>query len=192
MNPNRKRIVEITTTGLFIAIIFVMTFVPNLGYITVGTISITTIHIPVIIGSALLGPLGGLVLGFTWGITSLLKVYTTAVSPIELALFSNPLISVVPRVLVGLFVAYLSIGLKKFVKRDYQRDALTAVLGTISNTILVLSAISIFSAGTLFPQNKTVITIVLTIVGVNGVIEIVAAMFIIPVLLSRLRKVQHQ
>jgi hypothetical protein len=35
MNPNRKRIVEITTMGLFIAIIFVMTFVPNIGYIQV-------------------------------------------------------------------------------------------------------------------------------------------------------------
>ncbi len=189
MNPNRKRIVEITTTGLFIAIIVVMTFVPNLGYITIGTLSITTIHVPVIIGSALLGPIGGLILGFTWGLTSFIKVFVAAVSPIELALFSNPLISILPRILVGLLVALAAGGLTKLLKKDYPRDIAIAVLGTVLNTTFVLGAIGIFAGGTLFPQDQTLTTILKFIIGTNGLVEIGVAVLLVPVILSRLRKV---
>ncbi|HET6784521.1 MAG TPA: ECF transporter S component, partial [Erysipelotrichaceae bacterium] len=63
----RQSIQRITRLGILIAIIVLMTFVPNIGYIQTGLLSITTIHIPVIVGSALLGPIGGLVLGTTWG-----------------------------------------------------------------------------------------------------------------------------
>ena len=191
MNPNRKRIVEITTLGLFIAIIFVMTFVPNIGYIQVNILTITTIHIPVIIGSVFLGPLGGLVLGLTWGITSWLKVLTSAVSPLEKALFLNPLISIVPRVLVGLAVSYGAIALNKFVKKEPIKDIVLAILGPAANTILVLGAITLFAGGTAFPQNETLTRIIATLISTNGIVEIVASVLLVPIILRRLRKIRN-
>ncbi|MGB7595913.1 MAG: ECF transporter S component [Erysipelotrichaceae bacterium] len=191
MNPNRKRIVEITTLGLFIAIIFVMTFVPNIGYIQVNILTITTIHIPVIIGSVFLGPLGGLVLGLTWGVTSWLKVLTSVVSPLEKALFLNPLISIVPRVLVGLAVSYAYLALKKFIKKEPVRDIVVAVIGPAANTILVLGAITLFAGGTAFPQNETLTRIIATLISTNGIVEIVASVLLVPIILRRLRKIRN-
>ena len=191
MNPNRKRIVEITTMGLFIAIIFVMTFVPNIGYIQVNVLTITTIHIPVIIGSVFLGPLGGFVLGLTWGVTSWLKVLTSVVSPLEKALFLNPLISILPRIMVGLAVSYGAIVLPKLVKKEPVRDIILSVLGPAANTILVLGAITLFAGGTAFPQNETLAKIIAYLISTNGIVEIIASVLLVPIILRRLRKIRN-
>jgi len=191
MSQSRQKTTQITTIGLFIAIIFVMTFVPNIGYIQVNILTVTTMHIPVIIGSVLLGPLGGFILGLTWGVTSWLKVLTSVVSPLERALFLNPLISILPRLLVGLTVSYGSIFLNKLVKNGVLKDTMLAVLGTATNTILVLGAISLFAGGTLFPQSQTLSTIIATLIGTNGLVEIAVAVLLVPTILRRLRKVKR-
>jgi len=191
MSQSRQKTTQITTIGLFIAIIFVMTFVPNIGYIQVNILTVTTMHIPVIIGSVLLGPLGGFILGLTWGVTSWLKVLTSVVSPLERALFLNPLISILPRLLVGLTVSYGSIFLNKMVKNGILKDTMLAVLGTVTNTILVLGAISLFAGGTLFPQSQTLSTIIATLIGTNGLVEIAVAVLLVPTILRRLRKVKR-
>jgi len=191
MSQSRQKTTQITTIGLFIAIIFVMTFVPNIGYIQVNILTVTTMHIPVIIGSVLLGPLGGFILGLTWGVTSWLKVLTSVVSPLERALFLNPLISILPRLLVGLTVSYGSIFLNKMVKNGIFKDTMLAVLGTVTNTILVLGAISLFAGGTLFPQSQTLSTIIATLIGTNGLVEIAVAVLLVPTILRRLRKVKR-
>ena len=191
MSQSRQKTTQITTIGLFIAIIFVMTFVPNIGYIQVNILTITTMHIPVIIGSVLLGPLGGFILGLTWGVTSWLKVLTSVVSPLERALFLNPLISILPRLLVGLTVSYGAIFLNKWVKNGVLKDTMLAVLGTATNTILVLGAISLFAGGTLFPQSQTLSTIIATLIGTNGLVEIAVAVLLVPTILRRLRKVKR-
>lgn len=183
----RTSVLRLTTMALFIGLIVIMTFVPNIGYIQIGTLSITTLHIPVIIGSALMGPLGGFVLGTTWGMTSFLKVYTTVVNPIEFALFSNPLISIAPRMLVGLIIAYTYKGLKP-IQNSVLRNSLIALVGTLSNTILVLGAIGFFGNELLFPMNSTVSVILITLLSTNGLVEIISAMILVPAVLSRLPK----
>ena len=45
--------------ALFTAIILALAFTPGLGYIPLGVTRATTIHLPVIIGSILLGPKKG-------------------------------------------------------------------------------------------------------------------------------------
>ena len=45
----------------FIAIMMIMTVVPVLGFIPLGFMNATIIHIPVIVGSILLGPKKGAV-----------------------------------------------------------------------------------------------------------------------------------
>jgi uncharacterized membrane protein len=196
MNPNRKRIVEITTTGLFIAIIVTMTFVPNLGYITINYLSITTLHIPVIIGSAILGPLGGFILGLTWGITSLIY----SLSRPEGVIFMNPLISVLPRVIVGLVVGYLSVwpvfkadaksSFSRFFAKPHVHDVGLAVLGTLTNTVLVLSAIALFSSTILWPFNQTFSKIIAVILSLNGSVELISAIILVPIVLNALRRLR--
>ena len=59
--------------ALFAALIVLMAFTPFLGYIPLGFTRATIIHIPVIIGSLLLGPKKGAGLGFVFGLTSFIN-----------------------------------------------------------------------------------------------------------------------
>ena len=54
----REQIYDLTLTAMFLAIILVMAFVPYLGFIPspfIPGVSLTLIHIPVIIGGIILG-----------------------------------------------------------------------------------------------------------------------------------------
>ncbi len=187
----RQSIQRITRLGILIAIIFLMTFVPNIGYIQTGLLSITTIHIPVIIGSAILGPVGGLVLGATWGITSFLKVLSMP-STIETAIFLNPMVSIFPRILVGLIISYSTIGLNKWIKNRDFKYALVGAVGTLSNTILVLSSMFIFAQGGVLSFNQAFSIIITVIISTNGLLELILAVILVPIILRALSKVIPQ
>ena len=62
-------------TALLSALIVLLAFVPYIGYIKLPILAIqaTTIHIPVIIGSVVLGPKKGAFLGGLFGLTSLIN-----------------------------------------------------------------------------------------------------------------------
>ena len=51
----KQKLTYLVMCALFAALIVVMTFTPYLGYITVGVIEITTLHIVVIFASTVLG-----------------------------------------------------------------------------------------------------------------------------------------
>ncbi len=88
--------------ALFIAIIGIMSFVPFLGYIAYGGISITTIHVPLIIGAITLGKNKGAILGLAFGLFNLVKAYTSGTP--EAIIFMDPMISVLPRILTGYLI----------------------------------------------------------------------------------------
>ena len=69
MNNTKK----FTLTAMFLAILLLLALTP-LGFITLGPLNSTTMHIPVIIGSIVLGPKIGSMLGGTFGIISLIKI----------------------------------------------------------------------------------------------------------------------
>ena len=50
---NNKKTLSMVMTGLFMAIIAVMTFIPNVGYINLIVIKATLLHVPVIVGLCL-------------------------------------------------------------------------------------------------------------------------------------------
>jgi len=187
----RQSIQRITRLGILIAIIVLMTFVPNIGYIQTGLLSITTIHIPVIVGSALLGPIGGLVLGTTWGITSFLKVLSMP-STVETAIFLNPMVSIFPRILVGLIISYTTIGLGKLIKNKDLKYAFVAGIGTLSNTVLVLSSIFIFAQGGVLSFNQAFSVIVTVIISTNGLLELILAVILVPIIIRAISKVIPQ
>lgn len=92
MKTDRKtnKIQEFAVTSLFASIIFLMAFTP-IGFIQLGVIKATIIHIPVIIGSIVLGPKIGALLGGIFGLTSLIN---NTVVPALLSFVFSPLIPV--------------------------------------------------------------------------------------------------
>ena len=75
MKENQTK--QLVLTALFAAIIIIMASVPFLGYIPLGLMNATIIHIPVILGALFLGPKKGAFLGFLFGLTSLIKATFT-------------------------------------------------------------------------------------------------------------------
>ena len=172
--------------SLFSALIIAMTAIPQVGYIIYGAVSITTIHVPVIIGAILLGPVNGLILGTVWGVTSLINAYMIA-PPLETLLFMNPLISVVPRMIVGLFVGLLSSNLLKFIKNKNIRYSVIGLAGSLCNTVLVLSAISMFGNMGLLPMD-TLRNILGVLISLNGVVELFLAIAVVPAVVAAIEK----
>lgn len=186
----RQSIQRITRLGILMGLIILMTFIPNIGYIQTGLFSITTIHIPVLIGAALMGPVGGFVLGLTWGLTS--YFYALTLGTIEAMIFLNPMVSIVPRVLVGLIVSYATLALDRFKIKEVIKYGLIAGLGTLSNTVLVLSAIFTFASEGVLSFNQAFSTIITIIISTNGLLELFAAVIIVPAVVKAIRKISPQ
>ncbi len=176
MNHNKVR--DFVLAAVFCALIIVMTVVPMTGYITAGVVEITTLHIVVALGAVILGWKYGALLGGVWGLTCLIRAFT---NPLWV-MFTNPLISVLPRILVGIVAGAVFAAMKK-TKANEMIDALVAALAaTLTNTVLVLSAMYAF--GGMFESYREFFelfkTIYMSIISVNGLIELAAAAVIVP------------
>lgn len=107
-NKNRN----IAITGAFSALIVVM-MLTGLGYIRINPqIAYTILQVPVILAVVLGGLVPGLLTGFVFGLSSLIK---SAVMPLSLLdpYFLNPLCSIVPRLMIPVVTWLVFTGLKK-------------------------------------------------------------------------------
>ena len=190
MSANRKTR-EMVQTALLMAIIVLLALVPAIGYIPVGPIRATTIHIPVIIGAILLGPRRGAALGLVFGLTSLcVNTFTpTAASfvfspfiPIPGQESGSPLallIALLPRTLIGIVAGLVYWA---FEKRGGPRTVaciLAGFAGSITNTILVMGGIYLFFGKSYAEVNHLTYEALLSFIGgviaLNGVIEALVA-----------------
>lgn len=139
-----KTIKMIAVNAMFFALLILMTFVPYIGYITVGPISFTTMHIVVLIGALFYGYKEGALLGFVFGLLSLIKAisYPSTLDYI----FVNPFVSVLPRVLFGLISGLVFSLLKKRMKPLHYKIILYPVCGllTFLHTVLVILCLYVF------------------------------------------------
>lgn len=177
-------------TALFAALIVALSFLPFVGYIPLGFTNATTIHIPVILGSILLGPKRGAVLGGVFGLTSLINntLYPKVTSFVFTPFFSGGVaeggigslvICFVPRILVGVVPYYVY---KFLSRRDRRRPLALAVAGfagSLTNTLLVMNLIYLlFGEQWAAAQGKAsefLYGVILGVIGVNGVPEAIVA-----------------
>lgn len=110
--------------------------------------SVTIMHVPVIIGALLEGPAVGVAVGLIFGVSSLMQAALAPTGPIDAA-FVNPLVSVLPRLLIGpvAYVAYrafLGAPGRAAPARESFAVAAAGIAGSLTNTALVLSALGLF------------------------------------------------
>lgn len=194
---NNKKTLSMVLTGLFMAIIAVMTFIPNVGYINLIVIKATLLHVPVIVGSIVLGPKKGAVLGATFGITSLIK---NTLEPSLLSFAFSPfyqvgdiggngwsvVIALVPRILVGVIPYFVFTGIEKLLKNIKMRRTIALPLacasGALINTLLVMHLIFFcfreeFAAAQSVAVD-VVYSMILGIIAANGIPETIVAVVI--------------
>lgn len=170
--------------SMFITLIVIMTFTP-LGHLP-GVLAITIVHVPVIIGALLYGPKVGTILGLTMGLASLTKSIVAPTSPLN-EFFRNPLISVLPRLMIGI-AAYLAY--KAVIKLTHNKTlsiALGALFGSMANTVFTLGMLYLVYAKQItqlqnqVPAHQLILSIALS----NGVLEMIATTLIsIPLVLT--------
>lgn len=191
INNLNSHTIDMAQIGIFSAIIIILSLTP-LGYIPLGVVSITIIHIPVIIGSITMNLRSGVILGMVMGIFSLIRATVMPSTPMDV-LFLNPLISVLPRVCIGIVSSLVFLSMKRILKdKKYSLHisiGTAALMGTLTNTILVLSLLYVLYYDKLAIETTNVVSFVLgSIFAVNGLVEILLSVILsIPISLSILK-----
>lgn len=110
-NTKRLSIRRLAIVGMLGGISAVLGMLPSIGFIPIGPTRATIMHIPVIIGAILEGPIVGAMLGLIFGLFSIFQAIAnpTVVSFV----FLNPLVSVLPRILIGVTSYYSFVLFKK-------------------------------------------------------------------------------
>ena len=127
----------------------------------------TIMHIPAIVGGVLEGPVVGILAGLIFGIFSFLY----AESPV----FANPLVAILPRLLIGVVAWAVFVGLRRF-SVDLASVA-AGLLGSLANTVGVVGLAVLFGllplsvVPVILPQAiaEAVLAAVVTVVVVRGV-----------------------
>ena len=182
---------QLTTIGMLSAICVVLGLT-GYGFIPLPGAKATIMHIPVIIGSIIGGPIVGMTIGLIFGLFSIMQ-NITAPNLLSFA-FINPLVSVLPRVLIGLTSYYVY--KLSFIKKDSLRIGLATVIGSLTNTFGVLTMIYVLYAAK-FAAAKGIDPSIAakTIYGIaiiNGVPEaIIATIITIPVVFA-IKKIKKQ
>ena len=114
----------------------------HLGFIPwLAGAALTIMHVPVIIGAVLEGPLVGLVIGLIFGAFSLLQAAIAPTGPADVW-FTNPLVSIVPRLFIGP-VAWLSYKALRAINEALSL-VIAGIAGTLTNTVLVLGVLGLY------------------------------------------------
>lgn len=166
--------------GVLAAISIMLSMTP-LGFIPLGPVNATIMHIPVIIGAVLEGPLVGITVGLIFGATSLFRALT--MPTITSFALINPLVSILPRVLIGIVAYYVYKLTIKLTKNACVSGWITGVIGSLVNTIGVLGMIYILYgaryAEALGKSASAAKTLILTLIATNGIPEAIVAGFVV-------------
>jgi uncharacterized membrane protein len=141
----------------------------RLGFIPVPNLAgnATILHVPVILGGALEGPVVGTIVGLIFGVFSFIQA--------EVPFFRNPLVSILPRLLIGVVAWAAFVGLKN-VSIDLA-SAVSGVLGSLTNTVgvlgmaVLLGYLPLAAVVPIVPQAlvEAALAAVVTVVVVRGV-----------------------
>ena len=201
---NTKNTSDMGQLALRIALVVAVSFIPVLGYIPLVVIKATTVHIPVIIGAILLGPKAGAMLGLTMGITSIIK---NTIEPSLTSFVFSPfipmpgtdsgdlralLIALLPRMMIGVVAGVVYKIVALFDKKGFAACGLAALLGSLTNTALVLGGIYLLFgeqyAKAINVGFEVLGTYIIGIVATNGLAEAAVAVVLCVLIIRPLMK----
>ncbi|NMM61581.1 ECF transporter S component [Clostridium sp. P21] len=180
---------QVTIIGMLSAVTIILG-ATGLGFIPIPPFKTTIMHIPVIIGGIVEGPVVGAFIGLMFGIFSIIQAINTP-TPVSF-IFINPLIAILPRMLIGVTSYYVY---KLLCKKSKSFGIICGtVVGSFTNTLGVLGLIYVIYinayANALHISYKTAVNSLLALV-LNGFISAgmaVAVSFPIVMALKKVRK----
>lgn len=201
---NKEKIRYLTRLSLLTAILVVLGFTP-IGSIQLPVVKATTTHIPVIIGTLLLGWKAGVFLGGAFGVVSVVRstlfpnVTSFAFSPfvplpgMESGSWKALVVAFLPRICIGLAVWGCYELLRRIGARKSIGYAVSAIIGSMVNTVLVLGMIGILFgapyAQALGIAGDALFASLMTVVFTNGLGEAIVAAVIVCAVMVPLDKI---
>lgn len=182
--------------ALMAAIIVVLANTP-LGMIQLPIIKATTIHIPVILGAILMGPLAGGILGGVFGICSMVS---NTVAPVITSFAFSPFLSTTGlagavkaiwiclgcRILIGVVAGWLWVGLRRVHLPEMAALPIVGFVGSMVNTVCVMGSIYLlFAQQYAEAQNvgmTAVFGLIMGTVVASGIPEAIAAAVLVAVI----------
>lgn len=141
-SSKRLDVRKMTIIGVLGAICIVLGTTP-LGFIPIGPTKATIMHIPVLIGAILEGPVVGMAIGLIFGLFSMFNALTNP-TPVSF-IFLNPIVAILPRVLMG-FVTYHVYNF--FETRDAKSSKIIINIGLLGLVLYLVNSIRIHDLGT--------------------------------------------
>ena len=194
MNKSRKKTKFLVLLTMFCSIQVVLMLTP-LGYIPIGPIRATTMHIPVILAGILLGVKGGAITGLVFGISSVIinTITPTITSFVFTPFYSlgdyhgnfmSLVIAIAPRVLLGVLAAFIYSWFRnKDNKVKLIGSGITALVCTLIHSILVLGMIYVFFgpsyAAAKGVEVSALFGLLLGLIATNSVLEAIIATLIV-------------
>lgn len=189
---NRHKSSDISRVAIFFAIMLVIHFISSLVFnLWPVPIKPTLVHIPVIVASIIYGPRIGTILG---GLMGVISVVTNTVVLLPTSYLFSPfvdqgnlaslMIAMVPRLLIGITPYYCY----KFIHNKFGL-ALSGLVGSLTNTVFVLSGIFVFFS-TVFGGN--IKALLATIVSTNAIVEMIISALITFTLIPTLSKLNRK
>ena len=193
MNMTKKDTRWSVTVALMMAIVILLANTP-LGMIQLPIVKATTVHIPVIIGSIVLGPMAGAILGATFGVCSLIS---NTMAPTLLSFAFSPFlsttgligvlkaiwVSVGCRTAMGIGAGWLWILLKKLKVNQSVSLIITGFMGSMMNTVFVMGSIYVLFASQYAQAKEVAITavfgLIMGTVVASGIPEAIAAAILV-------------
>ena len=186
---NTKRL---TMMAIATAILLIQNFVPFLGNLPLPPLNPTIIHITVIVFTFLLGTRDGMIIGAIWGIIRMIRAFAMPASPLDPLIWTNPMIAVLPRLLIGLTVGVTYQWLQKKWPSAHSLR-ISAFLGSLTNTVFVMLFIYVFFtediAYLMNIQMDNIVYGLLAIVVTSGIPEAIIAAIIAPMVVKPLKKI---
>lgn len=189
---NKQKTKNLALMSLFIAIEILMVMVPFLGFIPIGPLRATTLHIPVIIAGIVLGKKQGAMIGLVFGLSSLVintiqpTITSFVFSPFISGSFWSMVVAIIPRVCIGYVAGFIY---EKLKKHTIIAMGLGAFLGAMTNTILVLGGIYLFFghqyASVLGMTFSKLLPYLLTLIATTSLLEAIVGT-IIAIIASRI------
>ncbi len=178
-NSSKSR--DIAYIGIFSALVVVLQAIAEITKILGLPMSLALGLIPVLVAGQLRGVKTGVIVGGVFGLTSLVLavIYVASLPNSYARIIINPLVSVFPRIMVGLvsalvYKAFTRRGERSRAKR-YVFSAVSALLGVVTNTVLFLGMYTAFAYGRTFDDATIDFKWIITaVVAINTIIEAVA------------------
>ncbi len=187
---------QLTLLGLLTGILLVLSMTP-LGYLNIGPLAISFNMIPVAVGAAALGPMGGAVLGAVFGMTSFLQCLgiggSSAMGVILLTIdpFRAFLQRFVPRVLAGFLTGLIYKLCRRFSSAAVS-GGIAGFAAAFLNTVLFMGALVVLFGNTQYLTDlmagRNLVVFICTFVGINAVFEMLAATVVNSALCSSLER----